>query len=51
MYQPRINEDQIRKLHWLAKRQKKYMTELVEEAIERYLQDEDSQDKGSVSDS
>ena len=49
MYQPRINDDQIRRLYRLAKRHDKHMTELVEEAIDRYLDEEDTQDKSSAS--
>jgi len=50
MYSPRIEEDQIRRLHRLAKRRNKHMTEIVEEAIDRYLDEEDDpQDESSAS--
>lgn len=41
MYSPKIQEDQIRKLYRVAKKRKKPMTEIVEEAIDRYLNEED----------
>lgn len=47
MYSPKIQEDQVRKLHELAERQKKPMTQLVREAIDRYLDEaDDLQDEG-----
>jgi len=41
MYSPKIKEGQVRKLHRLAKRREKHMTEIVEDAIDRYLDEED----------
>jgi len=37
MYQPRIKDEQIRRLYKVRKEQKRPMTKVVAEAIEQYL--------------
>ena len=44
MYSPKINEEYIPKLYWLAKSKKTRMTKLVNEAIVQYLNQQDSKD-------
>ena len=38
MYQPRIKDDSIRRLYRLGKSQGRKMTQLVNEAVEQYLE-------------
>jgi hypothetical protein len=42
MYSPKIKEEYIPKLYWLAKSKKSRMTKLVNEAIVQYLEREAS---------
>jgi hypothetical protein len=44
MYSPKIKEEYIPKLYWLAKSKKTRMTKLVNEAIAHYLNQQDSKD-------
>jgi hypothetical protein len=44
MYSPKIREEYIPKLYWLAKSKKSRMTKLVNEAIVQYLNQQDSKD-------
>ena len=46
MYQPKVREDQVRKLYHLARSLGTPMTALIREAVDQYLENHDSTIKG-----